>query len=71
MNPLGIFAKTFGRPTPEENLDAVRSHGLGVETSWRRSRSGSSYFLLTKVWAGGGHNPEGRVRRPILGCLVW
>jgi sugar phosphate isomerase/epimerase len=30
MNPLGIFAKLFSRPTPEENLDAVRSHGLGV-----------------------------------------
>ena len=30
MNPIGIFAKTFPRPTPEANLDAVRSHGLGV-----------------------------------------
>ena len=30
MNPIGIFAKTFPRPTPEENLDAVRSNGLGV-----------------------------------------
>jgi sugar phosphate isomerase/epimerase len=30
MNPIGIFAKTFPRPTPEENLDAVRSHRLGV-----------------------------------------
>jgi sugar phosphate isomerase/epimerase len=30
MNPIGIFAKTFLRPTPEENLDAVRSHRLGV-----------------------------------------
>jgi sugar phosphate isomerase/epimerase len=30
MNPIGIFAKTFPRPTPEENLDAVRSHGLGM-----------------------------------------
>src|SRR5215471_15378425 len=30
MNPLGIFAKTFPRPTFEENLDAVRDHGLGV-----------------------------------------
>jgi sugar phosphate isomerase/epimerase len=30
MNPIGIFAKTFSRPTLEENLDAVRSHGLGV-----------------------------------------
>jgi sugar phosphate isomerase/epimerase len=30
VNPLGIFAKTFPRPTLEENLDAVRSHGLGV-----------------------------------------
>jgi len=30
MNPIGIFAKTFPRPTPNENLDAVRSHGLGV-----------------------------------------
>jgi sugar phosphate isomerase/epimerase len=30
MNPIGIFAKTFARPTPEENLDAVRSHGLAV-----------------------------------------
>src|SRR5262245_24839471 len=30
MNPIGIFAKTFSRPTFEENLDAVRDHGLGV-----------------------------------------
>jgi sugar phosphate isomerase/epimerase len=30
VNPIGIFAKTFPRPTHEENLDAVRSHGLGV-----------------------------------------
>jgi sugar phosphate isomerase/epimerase len=30
MNPIGIFAKTFARPTLEENLDAVRSHHLGV-----------------------------------------
>jgi sugar phosphate isomerase/epimerase len=30
MNPIGIFAKTFSRPTLEENLDAVRSHGLSV-----------------------------------------
>src|SRR5262245_57937584 len=30
MNPLGIFAKTFPRPTLEEILDAVREHGLGV-----------------------------------------
>jgi sugar phosphate isomerase/epimerase len=30
MNPLGIFAKTFPRPTLEENLDAVRDHRLGV-----------------------------------------
>src|SRR6516164_2345906 len=30
VNPIGIFAKTFPRPTPEANLDAVRSHGLGV-----------------------------------------
>jgi sugar phosphate isomerase/epimerase len=30
VNPIGVFAKTFPRPTPEENLDAVRSHGLGV-----------------------------------------
>jgi sugar phosphate isomerase/epimerase len=30
VGPIGIFAKTFPRPTPEENLDAVRSHGLGV-----------------------------------------
>jgi sugar phosphate isomerase/epimerase len=30
MNPIGIFAKTFPRRTPEANLDAVRSHGLGV-----------------------------------------
>jgi len=30
MNPIGIFAKTFPRPTFEENLDAVRDHGLGV-----------------------------------------
>ena len=28
MNPIGIFAKTFVRPTPEENLDAVAGHGL-------------------------------------------
>ena len=25
---LGIFAKTFARPTLEETLDAVASHGL-------------------------------------------
>lgn len=25
---LGIFAKTFTRPTVEENLDAIRAHGL-------------------------------------------
>jgi sugar phosphate isomerase/epimerase len=30
VNPIGIFAKTFPRPTLEENLDAVRTHGLGV-----------------------------------------
>jgi sugar phosphate isomerase/epimerase len=30
LNPSGIFAKTFSRPTLEENLDAVRSHGLSV-----------------------------------------
>jgi sugar phosphate isomerase/epimerase len=30
VNPLGIFAKTFPRPTVEENLDAVRAHGLSV-----------------------------------------
>jgi sugar phosphate isomerase/epimerase len=30
MTPIGIFAKTFPRPTLEENLDAVVSHGLGV-----------------------------------------
>jgi sugar phosphate isomerase/epimerase len=30
MNPIGIFAKTFPRPTPEKTLDAVRSHGLSV-----------------------------------------
>ena len=30
MTPIGIFAKTFPRPTPEENLDAIRSHGLRV-----------------------------------------
>jgi sugar phosphate isomerase/epimerase len=30
VNPIGIFAKTFPRPTFEENLDAVRSLGLGV-----------------------------------------
>jgi len=30
MNPIGIFAKTFSRPTLEENLDAVRSHRLRV-----------------------------------------
>jgi sugar phosphate isomerase/epimerase len=30
VTTLGIFAKTFPRPTPEENLDAVRGHGLAV-----------------------------------------
>src|SRR5262249_14004528 len=30
VNPIGIFAKTFPRPTFEENLDAVRASGLGV-----------------------------------------
>jgi sugar phosphate isomerase/epimerase len=30
MNPIGIFAKTFPRPTLEANLDAVCSHGLSV-----------------------------------------
>jgi sugar phosphate isomerase/epimerase len=30
VNPIGIFAKTFPRSTLEENLDAVRTHGLGV-----------------------------------------
>jgi sugar phosphate isomerase/epimerase len=30
MISIGIFAKTFPRPTPEENLDAVRGHALGV-----------------------------------------
>jgi sugar phosphate isomerase/epimerase len=30
MIPLGIFARTFLRPTPEDNLDAVRRHGLSV-----------------------------------------
>jgi sugar phosphate isomerase/epimerase len=30
MNPIGIFAKTFSRPTLEENLDAVHSHRLSV-----------------------------------------
>src|SRR5262249_32229021 len=30
MNPIGIFAKTFVRPTLEENLEAVASHGLSV-----------------------------------------
>jgi sugar phosphate isomerase/epimerase len=30
VNPIGIFAKTFPRPTPEENLDAVLHHRLGV-----------------------------------------
>jgi len=30
MNPIGIFAKTFSRPTLEENLDAVRFHRLSV-----------------------------------------
>jgi sugar phosphate isomerase/epimerase len=30
MNSIGIFAKTFGRPTPEDNLEAVRSYGLSV-----------------------------------------
>ncbi len=30
MNELGIFAKTFARPTLEANLDAVAAHGLRV-----------------------------------------
>ena len=30
MNQIGIFAKTFPRPTPEQNLEAVRNHRLGV-----------------------------------------
>jgi sugar phosphate isomerase/epimerase len=30
VNPIGIFAKTFLRPTLEENLDAVRHHRLAV-----------------------------------------
>ena len=30
MNPIGIFAKTFVRPTLEENLEAVAGHGLSV-----------------------------------------
>jgi sugar phosphate isomerase/epimerase len=30
VNPIGIFAKTFPRPTLEENLDAVCHHRLGV-----------------------------------------
>jgi sugar phosphate isomerase/epimerase len=30
MNRIGIFAKTFARPTLEENLEAVRDHGLSV-----------------------------------------
>jgi sugar phosphate isomerase/epimerase len=30
VNQIGIFAKTFPRPTLEENLDTVRGHGLGV-----------------------------------------
>jgi sugar phosphate isomerase/epimerase len=30
VNPLGICATTFPRLTPEQNLDAVRSHGLRV-----------------------------------------
>jgi sugar phosphate isomerase/epimerase len=30
MNPIGIFAKTFVRPTLEDNLDAVAGHGLSV-----------------------------------------
>jgi sugar phosphate isomerase/epimerase len=30
VNLIGIFAKTFPRPTPGENLDAIRSHGLTV-----------------------------------------
>ena len=30
MNPIGIFAKTFPRPTLAENLDAVRNHRLGA-----------------------------------------
>jgi sugar phosphate isomerase/epimerase len=30
MNPIGIFAKTFPRPTLEENLDAVGAHQLSV-----------------------------------------
>jgi sugar phosphate isomerase/epimerase len=29
-NELGIFAKTFARPTLDANLDAVAAHGLGV-----------------------------------------
>ncbi len=28
MNPIGIFTKTFPRPTLPETLDAVRAHGL-------------------------------------------
>jgi sugar phosphate isomerase/epimerase len=30
VNSIGIFAKTFSRPTVEENLDAVADHGLAV-----------------------------------------
>ena len=30
MNTIGIFAKTFGRPTLEETLDAVAAHGIRV-----------------------------------------
>jgi sugar phosphate isomerase/epimerase len=30
MTQIGIFARTFPRPTFEDNLDAVRRHGLGV-----------------------------------------
>jgi sugar phosphate isomerase/epimerase len=30
MNSIGIFAKTFVRPTLEDNLDAVAGHGLSV-----------------------------------------
>ena len=30
MNPIGIFAKTFVRPTLEENLEAVAGHELSV-----------------------------------------
>ncbi len=30
MSRIGIFARTFARPTVEETLDAVAAHGIGV-----------------------------------------